>query len=205
MRIVTLLEHYGYGFIAAAVATESMGIPVPGETILLSAAAYAGATHRLRIAMVILAAAAGAIGGDNLGFLIGRQFGSRLLRRYGPSLGITVSRIKLVRLLFLRHGGKVVFFGRFVAILRALAALLAGVNGMAWPRFALFEASGAVAWAGGYGMLAFLFGRQVERVARPIAVALLVMAVVGGVFFLRFIRTHEAALEAEADRAFPDS
>src|SRR5581483_895284 len=169
-----------------------MGIPVPGETILVSAAAYAGATQQLHIGVVVLAATIGAVAGDNLGFVVGRTFGGRLLQRFGPS----PARIKLVRLLFERHGGKVVFFGRFVAILRALAALLAGVNGMVWSRFALFEAAGAVTWAGVYGTLAYVFGEQVERVARPVGVAILAAAVAGGFFFIRFIRRHEAALEA---------
>ena len=70
--------------------------------------------------------------GDNLGFWIGRTVGLRLVKRYGPYLHITEGRLRLGRYLFAQHGAKVVFFGRFVTILRALAALLAGMNGMAW-------------------------------------------------------------------------
>ena len=127
----------------------------PGETALVTAAVYAGATHNLNIAMVILAAITGAIVGDNIGFLVGRQFGYRLLLRHGSLFRLTTARIKLGQFLFLRHGGKMVFFGRFIAVLRALAALLAGVNCMAWPRFLIFNAAGGIVWAGGYGTLAY--------------------------------------------------
>ena len=97
--------------VAALVALESMGLPVPGETTLIAAALYAGTTHELNIVAVVLTAAAGAIIGDNVGFWLGREFGYRLLLRYGARLGLTERKIKLGQYLFLRHGGKVVFWG----------------------------------------------------------------------------------------------
>ena len=199
-----LIAQYGYWVVAAAVGIESMGIPVPGETMLVTAAVYAGATHQLNIVLVIVTAAVGAIVGDNLGFEIGRRFGYPLLLRHGHLLRITASRIKLGQLVFLRQGGKVVFFGRFIAVLRALAAVLAGVNCMPWSRFLVFNASGAVAWAGGYGTVAYILGEQVERFTKPVGVAILVGAVAGGILFIRFIHHHEAALEAEAERMLAD-
>jgi membrane protein DedA with SNARE-associated domain len=198
-----LVVKHGYWIVAAAVGIESMGIPVPGETMLITAAVYAGATHQLDIVMVIVSATVGAILGDNLGFVIGRRFGYPLLLRHGQLLGITASRLKLGRWLFLRHGGKVVFFGRFIAVLRALAAVLAGVNGMTWSRFLVFNATGAIVWADGYGTLAYLLGEQVERFTKPVGIAILVGAVAGGILFVRFIHRHEAELEAEAERTFP--
>jgi membrane protein DedA with SNARE-associated domain len=198
-----LIAQHGYWIVAAAVGVESMGIPVPGETMLVTAAVHAGATHQLNIVMVMVSATVGAIVGDNLGFVIGRRFGYPLLLRHGHLLGITSSRIKFGQLMFLRHGGKVVFFGRFIAVLRAFAAVLAGVNGMPWSRFLFFNASGAVAWAGGYGTVAYLLGEQVERFTKPVSIAILVGAVAGGIFFIRFIHRHEAALEAEAERMVP--
>ena len=116
---------------------------------------------------------------------------------------MTPARIKLGQYLFLRFGGSVVFFGRFIALLRALAAVLAGINCMPWPRFAVFNAAGAVAWAGGYGMLAYLFGERVERVTKPVGIAVVVGALISTVFVLRFLRHHEAQLEAEAERVLP--
>ena len=119
-----LLATYGYLIVGGVVAVESMGLPLPGEAVLIAAAVYAGETHHLNIWLVIIAAAAGAILGDNLGFWIGREVGYRLLLRYGPYVGLTEGRIKLGQYLFNQHGGKIVFFGRFVAVLRVLAALL---------------------------------------------------------------------------------
>lgn len=137
-----LIAQYGYGAVALAVGVESIGVPFPGETTLIAAALYAGATHQLNIVAVVAVAAIGAILGDNVGFLIGREFGFRLLVRYGHFIRMTKPRIKLGQYLFLRHGGKVVFFGRFAAVLRALAAFLAGANRMTWPRFLVFNAAG---------------------------------------------------------------
>ena len=117
-----LLASYGYLAVLLFVAIESTGIPFPGETILLVAAIAAGTSHQLSIALVIVAAASGAILGDNLGFWVGREGGYRLLRRYGRYIHLEERRLKLGQYLFLKHGGKVVFFGRFVAVLRAWAA-----------------------------------------------------------------------------------
>jgi membrane protein DedA with SNARE-associated domain len=203
---VTLSEivaQHGYWVVGAAIGVESMGIPVPGETMLVAAAVYAGATHKLDIGVVIAAAIAGAIIGDGLGFAIGRRFGHTLLLRHGAAVGMTPARIKLGQYLFLRFGGAVVFFGRFIALLRALAALLAGVNCMPWPKFLLFNAAGAVVWAGSYGMLAYLFGETVERVARPVGIAVIIGALISSVFVMRFLKHHETQLEAEAEKALP--
>ena len=203
MTLSEVVVRHGYWVVAAAIGVESMGIPVPGETMLVAAAIYAGATHKLDIGTVIAAAIAGAIIGDGIGFLIGRRFGHRLLLRYGKKIGMTPARIKLGQYLFLRFGGTVVFFGRFIALLRALAALLAGINCMPWPRFLLFNAAGAVVWAGSYGMLAYLFGEKVEAVTRPVGIAVIVGAVISSVFVMRFLKHHETQLEAEAERALP--
>src|SRR5919202_2987418 len=114
-----LLATYGYWAVFLFVAIESTGIPVPGEAMLLTAAIYAGTTHHLQIAFGIAAAAAGAI----LGFWVGRDGGYRLLRRYGHLVRLDEGKLKLGHYLFARHGGKVVFFGRYVAVVGAPAAL----------------------------------------------------------------------------------
>jgi membrane protein DedA with SNARE-associated domain len=121
------------------VAIESMGVPFPGETMLIVASVYAGMTHRLSLPLVIVAAASGAILGDNLGYWIGREGGYRLLRRYGHYLRLDERKLKLVQHFFRKHGGKVVFFGRFIAILRVWAAFLAGTNRMPWASFLFFN------------------------------------------------------------------
>src|SRR5438477_4103004 len=115
-ELTHFLSLYGYWAVLFFVAVESMGIPFPGETMLLVAAIYAGTTHRLAIPWVIAAAALGAILGDNLGYWVGREGGYRLLRRYGHYLGLDERKVKLGQYLFRKHGSKLVFFGRFIAL-----------------------------------------------------------------------------------------
>nr|WP_256515315.1 DedA family protein [Alsobacter ponti] len=189
--------------IAAVVLLESMGIPLPGETILLGASAYAGATHELDIVLVIASTVAGAVIGDNIGYWVGDKVGYRLLFRYGDRFGLSERKIKLGQYLFLRHGGKVVFFGRFVAVLRALAALMAGVNRMPWGRFVVANLFGAVLWASAYGMAAFALGEAVHRVARPVGLAAVVFAAAALVASAMVLKKREQALEEEAVRALP--
>jgi membrane protein DedA with SNARE-associated domain len=198
-----LIATHGYWLVATVVGLESMGIPLPGETMLVTAAIYAGSTHRLQIAAVVAAAAAGAIAGDNLGFWIGRRFGYRLVLRYGPLLRLHPARIKVGQYLFQRHGGKVVFFGRFVAVLRTLAALLAGVNLMSWWRFLLFNMAGGVLWAALFGWSAFVVGREIEKVRGPMSIIGIVLGCLAAAAGLWFVRRHETELEAKAERALP--
>ena len=142
---------------------ESIGVPVPGETALIAAALYAGSTHKLDIWWAIVAAIAGAIIGDNVGYAIGRYGGARVLLLHGHRIGLHEGRLKIGIWLFRRHGGKVVFWGRFVSILRTWAAFLAGTNKMAWPRFLFFNAAGAIVWATLYGLLYYFFGSVLKK------------------------------------------
>lgn len=199
----SLLVAYGYPVITLIVALESMGIPLPGETALLAAAVYAGATHQLSIVFIVLAATAGAVLGDNAGFWIGRRLGFPLLRQYGRFVRLDEGRLKLGRYLFSRHGGKVVFFGRFTALLRALAALLAGANDMGWRRFLLFNLAGGALWAALYGGGGYLLGSAIHRIAGPVAIGLAVMTLAVVVVRAVFLHRHEAQLMGEAERAFP--
>jgi len=198
------IASYGYWAVLALVALESAGIPLPGETALLSAAAYAGARHTLSLPWVIVAAIIGAVLGDNLGYWIGREGGFRLLRKYGPRVHLDERKIKLGQYLFLRHGGKVVFFGRFVAVLRAWAAFLAGVNRMPWRSFFFYNVAGAIVWASGYGTAAFYLGSSVHRFAGPIGIALAAVAVIAAMVGLLVIRRHSQQLMEEALRALPE-
>src|SRR5229473_4986481 len=197
------LSTYGYWAVLFFVAIESTGIPFPGETMLLLAAIDAGITHHLSILLVIVAAASGAILGDNIGFWVGREGGFRLLRRYGRYLHLNESRLKVGLYLFRKHGGKVVFFGRFVAVLRAWAAFLAGTNHMRWQRFLLFNAAGGIVWATLYGLGGYLLGNNVHRLTGPVGTVALVLAVLVIIAFLVFLRRNEHRLEEEAERALP--
>jgi membrane protein DedA with SNARE-associated domain len=203
VNLTQLVATQGYSVVAVVIALESMGLPLPGETTLITAAIYAATTHRMNIWMVIAAASAGAIVGDSVGFWIGRVFGHRLLLRYGPVLRMTPRRIKLGQYLFQRHGGKVVFFGRFFAVLRAVAALLAGINYMDWRRFLLFNVTGGVLWAMLFGWGAYALGKGIDAIRGPMAVLLTTVAaaaVIGGFWF---VRRHESTLEDRAEQALP--
>jgi membrane protein DedA with SNARE-associated domain len=198
-----LIAIYGYWAVFGLVAMESSGIPLPGETALVSAAVYAGSTHRIDISILIMIAAAGAVLGDNVGFLVGREIGFRALLRYGRFIGLDEPRLKLGQYLFHRHGAKIVFFGRFVAVLRAFAAVLAGANCMRWRRFLAFNACGGILWAALFGLGGYLFGTAVHRVAGPIGMVGLMAAATAVVVGWVFLRRHEKDLQAAAERAFP--
>ena len=141
--------------------------------------------------------------GDNAGFWVGRHYGYGLLVRHGERVGLTARRIKLGQFVFNRHGGKVVFFGRFIALLRVLAALLAGVNCMRWWRFLFFNAVGGATWAAVFGLGAYTFGEQVHHLSKPFAVVSFALAIPGMLGGMWFVRRHEAALADEAERALP--
>lgn len=196
------VAEYGYFAVFVLVALESAGVPMPGETALVSAAVLAGRGD-LHIGLVIACAAAAAILGDNAGYWVGREFGFPLVYKYGSYIRIDEGRLKVAQYLFQRHGGKIVFFGRFVAILRAFAAFLAGVNHLAWPRFLLFNALGGIVWATIFGLGGYFLGLAFERYARPVGVAALIAAVIGAFAASRFIAHHEKLLRAEAEAALP--
>ena len=177
---------------------ESMGAPLPGESLLIGAALYCATTHGLDIAWVIAAAVAGAVMGDNFGYLIGRSVGYPVLARWGRRIGLTEDRLTLGRYLFRRHGGKVVFFGRFIAILRTFAALLAGANRMPWPSFLVYNALGGIGWAGGYTLAAYLAGRQIETISGPLGIALGIAAAIAVGSVLVFLKRNERRLTADA-------
>jgi membrane protein DedA with SNARE-associated domain len=194
------LSSYGYLVVFLLVMAESIGLPVPGETALIGAALYAGSTHKLEIWAVIGVAIAGAIIGDNIGFSIGRYGGAKLLLRHGHRVGLHEGRLKIGIWLFRRHGGKVVFWGRFVSVLRTYAAFLAGTNQMAWPRFLVFNAAGAVVWATAYGVAYYVFGSALSKLSTTIDVTLGVAGVVSLVAFLVWSKRKEDELLARAER-----
>jgi len=133
--ITSLVHSYGYFALFLLVALESVGIPLPGETALITAALYAGSTGNLNIAAVAVIAAAAAVLGDNVGYWLGEVGGQRFVARHGHRVGLDAAKLKVGRYLFERHGVPVVLFGRFVSLLRTFAAFFAGVNRMPWPAF----------------------------------------------------------------------
>jgi membrane protein DedA with SNARE-associated domain len=173
--------------------------------MVITASLYAGATHHLVVWLIWLTAAAGAIVGDNIGFAIGRFGGYALLRRYGSKVRLDEAKLKVGRLIFDRQGGKVVFFGRFVSILRTYAAFLAGANQMTYVRFLLFNAAGGIIWAGIYSIAFYYAGSGLSKVRGPVDYILGGLAAVVVVSFIVWLRRHEKRLEAEAEREYPGS
>jgi membrane protein DedA with SNARE-associated domain len=199
----SLLATYGYLAVFIFVGVESLGIPVPGETMLVTAAIYAGTTGRLSIFWVIVASSAGAIVGDNIGYAIGRTGGYRLLKRYGRYIRLDENRLRLGQYLFRKHGPKVVFFGRFVSVLRIFAAFLAGVNRMHWRLFLIFNAAGGIVWSTIYGVAAFLLGKQLLQLSGRVDLVLAIVGVAVIITVIVFLRRNEARLQREADKAMP--
>jgi membrane protein DedA with SNARE-associated domain len=155
-----LLEHYGYLAVGGLVLLEDFGVPVPGETILIAAAVFAGAGH-MNIAVVILVAIAGAIIGDNIGFAIGHFGGRPLVERFGRYILLTPERLDRAENFFNQHGGKVVTVARFIEGLRQANGLLAGIVGMHWLKFLAFNALGAVLWVGTWASMGYLAGQNI--------------------------------------------
>ena len=198
------LSSYGYVVVFVLVMLESLGLPVPGETALIAAALYAGSTHHLAIGWVIAVAAAGAIVGDNIGFALGRRVGTKLLLRYGKRVRLNETRLRIGMWLFRHHGGKVVFWGRFVSILRTYAAFLAGANRMSWPRFLVFNAAGGCVWATAFGLGYYAFGDVLEHAGTAIDVALGVAGALVVVGFILWARRKESELAERAERELGD-
>jgi membrane protein DedA with SNARE-associated domain len=200
-QIAYLLTTYGYWVIFLVVALESAGVPLPGETILVGSAIYAGHSGNLAIELIIAAAAAGAIIGDNIGYWVGREFGAALLQRHGYVIGISREKLRIGQYFFLRWGGAVVFFGRFIALLRILAALLAGVNRLPAGKFFFYNASGGLVWAHVFGLGGYFFGALISRLAGPLGWVALGGAVIGAIALWRYFKIHEERLFQEAEAA----
>jgi membrane protein DedA with SNARE-associated domain len=207
MNISHLIATYGYWALFALVAAESLGIPLPGETALIIAGAYAGghsgSDHGLSPWLIFLVAAAAAIIGDNIGYWIGDKGGYRLARRYGPKIRLDERKLKVARLLFDRQGTKVVFFGRFVSVLRTYAAFLAGTTKMMWRKFLPANAAGGIVWAGIYTVAAYFAGTALQHASGTIAWILAGAAVIAIVAVVLAVRHQTAKLAVEAEAAYP--
>ncbi len=188
LALIKLSPHLGYLILLALVGAESTGVPVPGETALITAGVLA--THgQFRIEEVIAIAAVGAILGDNLGYLIGRTGGRRLLERPGFLEHHRRQVLAKGEPFFARHGPKAVFLGRWVAGLRIAAAWLAGISRMPWPTFLFWNALGGIAWATSVGLLAYYLGPTAEHIFKyigAVGVGVVLLAVTGYLMWRHF-------------------
>src|SRR6267142_6639880 len=181
--MTNFFTHHGLPILFAVVMLESFGIPLPGETALIAFGVLAAEGH-YSIASVIAIAGAGAIVGDNLGYwLIGRVGGRALFKRWSWLNKYSDRVLPRAESLMARHGGKTVFFGRFVSILRYTVAWVAGLSRMQWWRFLFWNAAGGIAWATAVGLTAYYAGRAVadaiQRYGLYAAAAVAVVAIVG--------------------------
>jgi membrane protein DedA with SNARE-associated domain len=199
---VHVAQNVGLPIVFLLIAIETMGIPVPGETALITAGIVASRGH-LSIEAVIAVAAAAAILGDNVGFALGRRLGRRVLTAPGPLLHHRRRVVAVGEPFFDRHGPKAVFLGRWVTGLRITAAWMAGVTRMSWPTFLFWNALGGIAWATSIGLLAYFVGHSAEKFIHLAGIGGAVVVVLAGVglwFALRLRRRRaEALVEAEIE------
>jgi membrane protein DedA with SNARE-associated domain len=193
-RVTDLLISYGLVLLFALIAAESAGVPLPGETALIAAAILAARGH-YSIVWVIVVAATAAIIGDNIGYWIGRTGGRALLERWGPVRRYAERALPPGERFFKKHGGKTVFIGRFVAVLRVTAAWLAGITHMSWWRFFLWNAAGGIVWATGVSLLAYYFGKAAADAVATYGVYALIVIVVGVVIAFVVMRLLKKRIE----------
>ncbi|MFB9265009.1 DedA family protein [Bradyrhizobium erythrophlei] len=202
--LIRLIQVHGAWIISVVVALESAGVPLPGETILVAAALLAAATNQIDIVVVVAAAAAGAIIGDGIGYTVGRHFGLPLLRKYGRYVRLDENRLLIGRYLFFRYGSAVVFFGRFIAVLRMFAALLAGANGMPPGRFFFFNVTGGICWACLFGFGAYAVGTEIYKISETLSLVSLGLFIGAGSALSIIMRRYEFVLLRQAQRALSD-
>jgi membrane protein DedA with SNARE-associated domain len=196
-QLAPVLDHYGYLAVGSFITLEDFGIPVPGETILIAAAVYAGA-GRLNIVAVGLVAVLAAVAGDNIGYAVGFFGGRALVLRFGKYVGITSQRLDKAEGFFDRYGGVVVAGARFVEGLRQANGIVAGTIRMPWPRFVIFNTLGAVLWVGAWASAGYLAGDHItaiySTVSRYSLYLLIALAVVVAALIIRAaVRRHRHA------------
>jgi len=203
LNVEHLVTTAGYPLLFLIVMAESSGVPVPGETGLITASVLAS-QGKLQIELVIAIAAAAAIVGDNIGYLIGRKGGRWILERPGRFQRERREVLRVGEPFFERHGPKAVFFGRFLLGLRVWASWLAGATRMPWHSFVLWNALGGIAWATAIGLIAYFLGSSAGNVIETFGIyglVAVVLAIVSFVVLHRRGRRHEKAGAGPAEKA----
>lgn len=192
INVDSLIEAAGYPLVFLLVMAESGGVPVPGETALIAGAVFAS-QGKLSLPAVIATAAAAAIIGDNIGYVIGRRGGRWLLEKPGPFHRHRLGVLAMGEPFFERHGPKAVFFGRFILGLRTWASWLAGATRMRWRSFVLWNALGGVCWGTAVGVVAYFVGRSAESALSAFGIFGLVAVAVAAVGLFFAHRHHRRA------------
>ena len=182
------LVHWGYWAVLGALLGENAGVPLPGESTLMFASFLAHKSGELQLLWVVVAGVGAAIMGDNLGFLLGRKLGFRLIRWMKKVFRLDDEDIAAAKDQIQRHGGLTVFFARYIFGLRTIAGPLAGVLGMEWKRFVFFNALGAATWVTAIALTGYAFANEfsslldyVEKASWAIAAGLFAL----GYYFWR--------------------
>jgi undecaprenyl-diphosphatase len=194
---------WGYLIVFVATFLENSvgaGVIVPGETLVIIGGFYAR-LGELWLPAVSFVAVVGAILGDNLGYWIGRRYGRGFLERHGRKLFVTPERLEAAEDYYRRHGGKTVFLGRFIPVVRSVGFIVAGVAHMEWKRFIVYDVAGAVIWGVGHSALGYALGASYERwerYATPVGLAILaiLLVLIGGSKLLAVRRRMKEELEA---------
>ena len=173
-KILPLIEHYGYLAVFFGVMLESMGVPLPGETVLIASGLLAQRGH-IDVGDVIVFGILGAVVGDQIGYWIGREGGRPFVLRWGRYVRITPERLERAERFFARHGGKAVFLARFFSGLRVFGALVAGMSRMRWSTFIFYNALGGSVWATAAILVGYLLGGSLGLVERWLGRATLVL------------------------------
>jgi membrane protein DedA with SNARE-associated domain len=203
LNVEHLISTAGYPLLFLIVMGESSGLPIPGETGLIAAAVLAS-QGKLDIVLVIVLAGAGAIVGDNIGYLIGRKGGRWLLERPGPFHTQRQNVLIIGEPFFERHGPKAVFFGRFLLGLRVWASWLAGATRMHWRSFVVWNALGGITWATGVGLLAYYLGHSASNAIQAFGIYGLVAVAVAVVSTFIAHRRHRRRM-AQAGEPSPQA
>src|SRR5262245_26856474 len=193
---------YGFWLVAAFIALETIGAPLPAEAALMAAGIFAR-IHGLDLWSLIIAGIVAAVLGNIAGYWIGKRFGHALLLRYGQRVGLTDTRIRIGQCLFERYGGWFVFIARFLPFLRNMAAVLAGTNEMPQHAFYLASSAAAVVWVVGYSLAAYSLGEAFRDAASPFAIALGLVAVAIILGIPALIVRYEKRLLAKVERQSP--
>jgi membrane-associated protein len=210
-RIIDALRPYleaPWGYVVVWVATflensVGAGVIVPGETIVIIGGVYAG-LGELWLPAVSFVAVVGAVAGDNVGYWIGRRFGRGFVERHGRKLFVTPERLRTAERYYVAHGGKTVFLGRFVPVVRSVGFIVAGIAGMKWRRFLAYDLAGALIWGVGHSTLGYALGASYERwerYATPTGLGLLVVLlflILGSKFLSRRRKVEEELEDLEA-------
>jgi membrane protein DedA with SNARE-associated domain len=193
------LNHYGYLAVAGLVLLEDFGVPVPGETVLILGAVYAG-TGRLNIWLVGLLAFLGAVTGDNIGFAIGHFGGRRLVERYGRYVLLTPERLDKATGFFERRGASIIIVARFIEGLRQANGIIAGTTGMHWARFLAFNAVGAALWVGLWASVGYFSGDHITSIYNTVSQYSVYLGIAVGVVLIAYIawRVRRARTERAA-------